>query len=114
MIGNIDYMAQLADKFDTMQPFEFETDIPKIPNVDIEFYKNNIEPNLIRCGAIPKEKLIKNKLYLGSSNVTTEAMWKGNCFVFLSEKWGTQVVRKVGHFQDYVGSDVFIPIQVID
>lgn len=113
MIGSIDYNARLIDYFNSLGEFEFESDIPPIPNVDVEFYNNNILPNLLRCGAIDKKNLIINKMYKGSSKLSKEAMWKGNFFIYIVDKWGTQSIKKINHFQDYNGGDIFIPIEEI-
>ena len=40
-----------------LKPFNTVDDIPDIPIVDKNIYDNYVVPNLIRCGAIPKDKL---------------------------------------------------------
>ena len=46
------------DKWYNMKPFETVDSIPEIPFLeDKELYEEVIVKNLIRCGAIPKDKL---------------------------------------------------------
>lgn len=113
MSGDADTLARIMAKFDNLTNFEYPENIPYIPNVNNEFYYNNILPNLLRCGAIPKNHLVKNTMYRGSSKYATEALWKGEYFIYLYEKWGSKQIKKVNHFENYNGNDIFIPIEEI-
>ena len=112
--SNFDNCIKIIDDFKSMTPFIDEYDIPNIPIIDEEIYKNVIVPNLIRCGALQKSNLIKNKIYIGSSKYTKEAVWKGDYFVYLIDKWGTKTVKKIPHFEDYNGDNIFIPIKQLE
>ncbi len=96
----------------TRQAFKNEVDIPSIPIVKKEDYENIIIPNLIRCGAIPKNKLIVGKTYLGSCRNASEAVWTGNVFVYKRTKFGYTYDENINHFQDDDGYDVFVPIKI--
>lgn len=97
--------------FKDLQYFNDVEDIPEIPKVSEETYKEYIIPNLIRCGAIPKSKLIEGKTYLGSCRNTNKAIWNGSCFEYDRFKFGETYLDQVNHFEDDDGYDLFIPIQ---
>lgn len=114
MVDSLDYTAKIIDDFNSMSPFVNELDIPTIPAINRRIYDDVIVPNLIRCGAIPKNKLKLNKIYIGSSKESKEAIWKGTYFAYLIDKWGTKMIKKVSHFEDYNSRDIFIPIKQIE
>lgn len=109
MNENIDY----KEKFEKLKPFENEFRIPTIPIVDKDTYDNIIVPNLIRCGAIPKEELIVGKQYVGKCRNANVATWLGNEFEYMRYKFGSTFPEKINHFQDDNGCDVFVPINVL-
>ena len=94
-----------------MKPFETEDDIPELPIVDKEEYEEVIVKNLIRCGAIPKDKLEVGKTYIGTCRNTNEAIWNGICFDYKRYKFGTWYDDRINHFQDDNGYDLFVPIK---
>lgn len=47
------------ERFNYLESFQTVDDIPELPIVDKETFDNLVVPNLIRCGAIPKDELIK-------------------------------------------------------
>ena len=57
---------EIIEFFEGLKPFKTIDNIPDIPIVESEIYNNCVVPNLIRCGAIPKEKLITGKRYEGA------------------------------------------------
>jgi len=110
-------MQDLSDKelrvikwLENLKPFEDH--IPSPPKVSKEIYDKYVIPNFIRCGAIPKNKLIVGKTYLGSCRNTSEAVWTGNIFVYKRTKFGYTYDENINHFQDDDGYDVFVPIKI--
>lgn len=99
--------------FENLQPFKNANDIPDIPCVDNNIYEEVIIPNLIRCGAIPKDDLIPNHVYLGSCRNADKACWNGNVFLYERNKFGLSYIEEINHFQDDDGYDVFVPIKEI-
>ena len=61
------------DYWNNLKPFEENPDrIPDVPIVkDKKQYEEIIVKNLIRCGAIPKERLEVGKTYLGSRTLSS-------------------------------------------
>ena len=64
----------VIEYFKTMKPFRTIDDIPDIPITDKDTYENIIIPNLIRCGAIPKDKLMCETSF-SMLNKYTESVW---------------------------------------
>ena len=103
---------RMVDYFNKLQPFKSIDNIPDIPITDEGTYNNVIVPNLIRCGAIPKDKLINGKTYMGSCRNASEAVWLGNQFEYIRHKFGTTYKETINHFQDDDGSDLFVPLYI--
>lgn len=101
----------IIDYFNNMKPFNDTDNIPDIPIIDEETYNNVIIPNLIRCGAIPKDKLVKGKTYIGTCRNTSEAIWLGDKFEYIRYKFGCTYPEKINHFQNDDGYDVFVPLK---
>ena len=108
-------IQSLIKRFNEMEPFEGDVRrIPLLPVIDKEIYDEHIVPNLIRCGAIPKEKLIIGHTYLGDCRNASKAVWKENgCFEYMRTKFGWTYPEEINHFQDDDGYDVFTPIKDI-
>ena len=102
------------ERFNYLEPFQTVDDIPELPIVDKETYDNIIVPNLIRCGAIPKDGLIKGMRYFGSCRNATEAVWNGEEFEYERCKFGAYYMDCVNHFQDDDGYDLFVPIKKME
>ena len=96
------------------KPFKNEDDIPDVPVVKEDDYKNIIIPNIIRCGGIPKNELIINKVYLGSCRNSDKAKWNGKTFEYTRIKFGTSYIEEINHFEDDDGYDVFVPIKEVN
>ena len=103
---------RMIDYLNSMKPFT-EDYIPEPPITDIDTYKNVVIPNFIRCGAIPKNKLIKGKTYFGSCRNADKAIWLGDQFEYIRHKWGDSYPEKINHFEDDNGYDLFVPIREI-
>lgn len=96
------------------KPFRDEDDIPPIPIVLPKDYEEIIVPNIIRCGGIPKDKLIVGKTYIGDCRNATEAVWDGEKFTYMRTKFGSTYPETINHFQDDDGYDLFVPLKIKD
>lgn len=108
---NEDRKKSVIDYFNNMKPFTSIDNIPDIPITDPDTYKSIIVPNLIRCGAIPKNKLKVNSIYIGSCRNASEAVWDGEKFIYKRTKFGYTYDEDINHFEDDDGCDLFVPIQ---
>ena len=118
-----DEIKQLIDKrneeikrlnmeyWDNLKPFETPDDIPMIPYCPKEEWDNFYVPRLLKCGAIPKDKLVVGKTYIGNCRNSDEATWNGKEFEYERYKFGFTYKDKVNHFQDDDGYDLFVPIK---
>lgn len=104
----------IIDFFENLEPFNTIDDIPDIPIVEKEIYNDYIVPNLIRCGAIPKEKLIVGKCYEGSCRNASNAVWNGEKFTYRRTKFGYTYNEDINHFQDDDGFDLFVPLKEVN
>ena len=96
------------------KPFRDEDDIPPIPIVLPKDYEEIIVPNIIRCGGIPKGKLIVGKTYIGDCRNAREAVWDGEKFTYMRTKFGSTYPETINHFQDDDGYDLFVPLKIKD
>ena len=107
-----DDRRRMIEGFINMKPFETVDDIPEVPIVDKKIYDTIIIPHLIRCGAIPKDRLVVGKTYIGDCRNAQEGVWDGEQFVIKRYKFGQYFDDTVDHFEDDRGYDVFVPIGV--
>ena len=105
---------EIIEFFEGLKPFKTIDNIPNIPIVESKIYNNCIVPNLIRCGAIPKDKLIKGKTYFGSCRNADKAIWLGDKFEYTRHKFGASYQEKINHFEDDDCYDLFVPIREIN
>lgn len=96
------------------KPFRDEDDILPIPIVLPKDYEEIIVPNIIRCGGIPKDKLIVGKTYIGDCRNAREAVWDGEKFTYMRTKFGSTYPETINHFQDDDGYDLFVPLKIKD
>ena len=96
------------------KPFRHEDDIQPIPIVLPKDYEEIIVPNIIRCGGIPKDKLIVGKTYIGDCRNAREAVWDGEKFTYMRTKFGSTYPETINHFQDDDGYDLFVPLKIKD
>ena len=96
------------------KPFRDEDDIPPIPIVLPKDYEEIIVPNIIRCGGIPKDKLIVGKTYIGDCRNAREAVWDGEKFTYMRTKFRSTYPETINHFQDDDGYDLFVPLKIKD
>ena len=97
--------------FEGLTEFKTEDDIPDLPKLPEDEYREVVIPNLIRCGAIPKKDLVVDEEYLGKCRNSEKAVWKGDHFEYLRSKFGCSYIEKINHFEDDNGYDLFIPIK---
>ena len=103
----------MIDHLQTMKPFTDDY-IPEPPITTPELYQKYVIPNFIRCGAIPKDKLIKGKTYFGSCRNADKAIWLGHKFEYTRHKFGASYQEKINHFEDDNCYDLFVPIREIN
>lgn len=103
---------EILEYWGKRNPFIDEEDIPDVPIVLPRDYNEVITPNIIRCGGIPKAKLIIGETYIGNCRNTTEAIWDGEHFNYIRTKFGLKYNEKINHFEDDNGYDVFVPIKL--
>lgn len=96
------------------KPFRDEDDIQPIPIVLPKDYEEIIVPNIIRCGGIPKDKLIVGKTYIGDCRNAREAVWDGEKFTYMRTKFGSTYPETINHFQNDDGYDLFVPLKIKD
>ena len=97
------------------KPFVHPDDIPDIPVIrEEDVYKKLVVPNLIKLGAIPKNKLVVGKTYIGACRNTTEAKWNGEEFEYKRYKLGDWFDDTINHFEDFTTYDIFIPIEEVN
>ena len=96
------------------KPFRDEDDIPPIPIVLPKDYEEIIVPNIIRCGGIPKDKLIVGKTYIGDCRNAREAVWDGEKFTYMRTKFGSTYPETINHYKDDDGYDLFVPLKIKD
>ena len=113
------YEERVIERFTTMEPFNTDnTDdfYITVPVVSEDIFNNVVIPNLIRCGAIPKDKLIKDREYLGHCRNSGKAKWDGEKFVYQRYKFGSYYEDDVPTFEDGVNNDtdVFVPIKLVN
>lgn len=101
---------QEIDFLNNLNPFSYIDDIPSIPPAqNVEEHKVIIDA-LIRCGAIPKSKLIWHRRYKGKCRNACEAIWDGEYFKYLTKDCGQPCFEKIKHFEDEPLFDAFIPL----
>jgi hypothetical protein len=98
------------DYWKKLKPFNTIDDIPNLPIVNKDEYNNFYVPILIKCGAIPKDKLIPGGKYKGACRNAEIAVWTGNKFIYDRTKFGTTYKEEINHFQDDDGGDLFVPL----
>ena len=111
--NNENKTEMMIDHLQTMKPFTDDY-IPEPPITTPELYQKYVIPNFIRCGAIPKDKLVKGKTYFGSCRNADTAVWLGDKFEYIRHKFGDSYPEKINHFEDDDHSDLFVPIREIN
>ena len=111
--NNENNTKMMIDHLQTMKLFTDDY-IPEPPITTPELYQKYVIPNFIRCGAIPKDKLVVGKTYFGSCRNADKAIWLGDKFEYTRHKFGASYQEKINHFEDDDGFDLFVPIREIN
>ena len=116
LVGNTQKLNK--EYWENLKVFENEHDIPDIPvyrdGEEQQFFQDVVVPNLIRCGAIPKDQLEVGAWYLGDTRNTDKAKWNGKEFEYERYKLGSTFTDTCNHFQDDNGYAFFIPIKKLE
>lgn len=91
--------------------FKEPNDVPELPQVDAEEWKEFYVPKLIEAGAIPKKDLIVGQIYIGDHRRTSCAKWTGKQFVYRRDKFGMVYEDYCNHFEDDDGYALFVPLR---
>jgi len=104
------------EMWNNLKHFETPNDVPNIPKVNDEEYKNFYIPRLIGAGAIPKKDLIDGRYYIGDHRIVQIAKWnqEKNIFEYKRIKYGTEFIDTCNHFEDDDGYALFVPIKLTD
>ena len=109
-------IPNLIRKLEAMEPFCGDPGrVPEPPVMERELYERHVVPNYIRCGAIPKDRLVEGKTYVGSCRNAEEAVWNGRRFEYTRRKFGYDFTDRIGSFDGDDGcttADVFVPIAI--
>ena len=111
--NNENKTEMMIDHLQTMKLFTDDY-IPEPQITTPELYQKYVIPNFIRCGAIPKDKLVVGKTYFGSCRNADKAIWLGDKFEYTRHKFGASYQEKINHFEDDDGFDLFVPIREIN
>jgi hypothetical protein len=87
-------------------------DVPELPSVDIQEWKDYYVPKLIEAGAIPKKDLVEGQYYIGEHRNAQVAKWNGKEFVYMRTKFKYVFEDTCNHFEDDDGFALFIPIGI--
>lgn len=104
---------RIIEWLQNMKPFTVDF-IPEPPVLNKDLYQKYVIPNYVRCGAIPKDKLVIDETYMGHCRNAKEAVWNGKVFTYKRTKFGCTYDENINHFQDDDGNgyDVFVPIKI--
>lgn len=102
-----DYWENELGKFN--KPY----DVPDLPIVDEQEWKEFYVPKLIEAGAIPKKDLIDGQVYIGKHRNANIQRWnaKTNKFDHMRYKFGW-LKDDCNHFEDDDGFALFVPIRL--
>lgn len=105
-------IKEIKELWDNLKPFENEEQVPDLPKVDTEEWKNRYVPKLIACGAIPKKNLVHGKYYIGNHRIARIAQWDAEKQKFLYWRHKFRFfIDNCNHFEDDNGFALFVPIR---
>ncbi len=61
-------------------------------------------------GLIPKNDLVVGAIYKGRCRNANYALWKGDRFEYIREKFGAEFLEDIMHPEDDNGFDLFVPV----
>jgi hypothetical protein len=106
-----DRKRKIKEYWEKIPKFVTHNDVPDLPKVDIQEWKDFYVPKLIEAGAIAKKDLIVDQYYIGNHRRATVAKWDGKEFVYNREKFGNVYEDKCNHFEDDDSFALFVPIR---
>ena len=104
---------KMIEYWNNLPKFEKPEDVPNIPRVDAEEYKEFYVPKLIGAGAIPKNELVDGQFYFGEYRNANVGRWLAEKQVF--EHWRYKFGYRLddcNHFEDDNGYALFVPIRL--
>ena len=105
---------RIKEYWENLPKINTPRDVPDLPKVDIQEWKDYYVPKLIEAGAIPKKDLVEGQYYIGEHRRAVVAKWTGKDFVYNREKFGNVYEDKCNHFEDDDGFALFVPITIGD
>ena len=103
---------KIKEYWENLPKINTPRDVPNLPKVDIQEWKDYYVPKLIEAGAIPKKDLIEGQYYIGNHRRANVAKWNGKEFIYNREKFGNVFEDKCNHFEDDDGFALFVPIGI--
>ena len=103
---------RIKEYWENLPKINTPRDVPELPRVDIQEWKDYYVPKLIEAGAIPKKDLVEGQYYFGEHRRANVAKWNGKEFIYNREKFGNVFEDKCNHFEDDDGFALFVPIRI--
>jgi hypothetical protein len=103
---------RIKEYWENLPKINTPRDVPDLPKVDIQEWKDYYVPKLIEAGAIGKKDLIEGQYYIGNHRRANVAKWNGKEFIYNREKFGNVFEDKCNHFEDDDGFALFVPIGI--
>lgn len=106
-------VEDIKNIFENLKEIKTHTDVPNLPFTDVDTWSNIIIPNLIKAGAISKDKLEDGKLYYGDYRSSKYGRWcsEKNHFIVNRWKFGWRE-DTCNHFEDDDKFALFVPIRL--
>jgi hypothetical protein len=102
---------RIKEYWENLPKINTPKDVPDLPRVDIQEWKDYYVPKLIEVGAIPKKDLVINQFYIGEHRNAQVAKWNGDKFVYMRTKFQNVYEDICNHFEDDDGFALFVPIK---
>ena len=103
---------KVKEYWKNLPKFNTPMDVPELPRVDIQEWKDYYVPKLIESGAIPKKDLVEGQYYIGEHRNAEVAKWNGKEFVYMRTKFQSVYEDTCNHFEDDDGFALFVPIKL--
>lgn len=79
-------------------------------SMGVEAFHNFVREHYI---PIPRNELVKGKVYKGVCRNSGRAIWDGEKFHYKRTKFGYTYDEEINHFEEDDGYDVFVPIKEV-
>jgi hypothetical protein len=103
---------RIKEYWENLPKINTPRDVPELPRVDIQEWKDYYVPKLIEAGAIPKKDLVEGQYYIGEHRNAQVAKWNGKEFVYMRTKFQNVFEDTCNHFEDDDGFALFVPIGI--